>query len=74
VTSSPSVVLRGEATDNTAVASVRWSSNFHPGGAATGTSLWEVSVPLITGTNRITVRAFDAAGNSSAAAITVTRR
>lgn len=74
VTSSPSVILRGEAADNAAVASIRWSSNFHPGGAATGTSSWEASVPLITGTNRITIRAYDAAGNSSAATITVTRR
>ena len=40
-------------------------------GTATGTTSWSASIGLSVGANPITVSAFDAAGNSSTAAITV---
>ena len=41
---------------------------------ASGTSAWNATVPLVSGTNTITVRAADAAGNTGSAAIAVIYR
>ena len=43
-------------------------------GVAAGTASWSASIPLLVGTNVITVRAYDAAGNSAWRALTVVRR
>ncbi|HTM47439.1 MAG TPA: matrixin family metalloprotease [Bryobacteraceae bacterium] len=67
--------LRGTASDNTAVVAVRWTSSAGGSGVATGTQSWQaLSVPLLVGINKITVSAYDAAGNAGSRMITVTRR
>jgi hypothetical protein len=45
------------------VASVNWSTNTGASGPATGTAQWTATVPLLVGSNMVTVRASDAAGN-----------
>jgi hypothetical protein len=53
------------------VASVKWSVSTGASGIASGTTAWSATVPLLVGTNTVTIRAYDAAGNSSWRAITV---
>ena len=73
-TSLASLVVSGTASDNVGVASVRWTISTGASGSASGTTAWSAAVPLLLGTNTVTVRAYDAAGNSSWRAITVVRR
>jgi hypothetical protein len=73
-TSSTSIAVSGTASDNVSVAAVKWTTSTGYSGTASGTSKWSASVPLLVGSNVITVRAYDAAGNSSWRAITVVRR
>jgi hypothetical protein len=73
-TTAASIAIAGSASDNVAVASVKWSTSYGDGGTASGTTSWSASVPLLTGTNSIIVRAYDAAGNSAWRSITVVRR
>ncbi len=73
-TSAASITISGTARDNVGVTAVKWTDSFGDGGAASGTASWSVSVPLLTGNNAITIRAFDAAGNSGWRTITVVRR
>src|SRR5712691_1494792 len=73
-TSSASITLSGTASDNVGVIAVRWTNTFGGEGSASGTATWQASnIPLLVGTNKITVIAFDAAGNSGAKQITVVR-
>jgi hypothetical protein len=74
-TTATSIVVRGSATDNTAVSMVTWSSR-HAGGSATTpfSSFSAGPIPLAAGVNQITVRAQDAAGNASWRIVMVTRR
>jgi hypothetical protein len=75
LTSSSSVTLSGTAADKVGVAKVIWTDSVGNTGAATGTTTWKaVGVPLRVGSNRITIRAYDAAGNSSWRAVVITRR
>jgi GH25 family lysozyme M1 (1,4-beta-N-acetylmuramidase) len=73
-TSSSTVDLGGIASDNVGVANVTWSNPQTGGtGTATGTTSWTAnSITLADGANVITVTAYDAAGNNSAATLTVT--
>lgn len=73
-TTEASITISGVAWDNVAVASVVWEAPGGRGGSATGTAAWSALVPLYVGTNPITVRAFDAAGNSRFVALTVVRQ
>ena len=74
-TSADSISLSGIASDNLGVVAVRWSNTFGSAGVASGTASWQLpNIPLLVGTNKITVRAFDAAGNSGGQMITVVRR
>jgi hypothetical protein len=73
-TSSSSIAVSGTASDNVGVAAVKWTNSTGYSGTASGTSKWSASVPLLVGNNVVTIRAFDAAGNSSWRAITVVRR
>jgi adenosylcobinamide amidohydrolase len=73
-TSSASIAFSGTASDNVAVAAVKWTTSTGYSGTASGTSKWSASVPLLVGNNVITIRAYDAAGNSSWRAITVVRQ
>jgi hypothetical protein len=73
-TSSASIAVSGTASDNVGVVSVQWTTSNGYSGTAAGTTKWSASVPLLVGNNAVTIRAFDAAGNSSWRAITVVRR
>jgi hypothetical protein len=74
LTAATTISVRGTAFDNVAVTRVVWSTSAGHSGTASGTERWDTGpIPLLTGTNRIIVRAFDAAGNSSWRSLTVTR-
>lgn len=71
-TGSASIAFSGTASDNVGVKSVQWSS-IGGSGTAAGTTQWSASIPLIVGTNVVTVRAYDGSGNSSWRAVMVVR-
>jgi hypothetical protein len=73
-TSAASITVTGAASDNVGVTAVKWSTSFGDSGTASGTTEWSATVPLLVGTNAVTIRAYDAAGNSSWRAITVVRQ
>jgi hypothetical protein len=74
-TSSSSLIVSGTAHDNVGVAAVTWASSTGGMGTATGTENWTTPpIPLYIGTTTITIRASDAAGNTSWRSLTVTRR
>jgi hypothetical protein len=73
-TSSASITVSGTASDNVAVAAVKWTNSTGDSGTASGTTMWSANVSLLVGNNVVTIRAYDAAGNSSWRAITVVRR
>ena len=73
-TSLGSIAFTGTASDNLGVARVEWSTNTGSHGAAAGTTSWSATIPVLLGNNTVTVRAFDAAGNSAWRTVIVTRR
>lgn len=73
-TSAASLRVAGTASDNVGVASVRWTTSNGNGGTASGSTSWSADVPLYVGNTVVTVRAYDAAGNSSWRAVTIVRR
>jgi Matrixin/Glucodextranase, domain B len=73
-TSAAAITVSGRAGDNVGVASVRWTTSNGDAGAASGTTVWSAGIPLLVGTNVVTVRAYDAAGNVSWRSVTVVRR
>jgi hypothetical protein len=73
-TSSASIAISGTASDNVGVAVVKWTNSTGGSGTASGTTKWSAGVLLLVGNNVITIRAYDAAGNSAWRAITVVRR
>jgi hypothetical protein len=72
-TSAAAMLFSGTASDNVGVASVTWSTSGGDSGTASGTTSWSATIPLLGGTNVVTIRAFDAAGNSSWRSVTVVR-
>jgi hypothetical protein len=73
-TTGTSVLLAGIAADNAALSTVVLSNPATAqSGSAVGTASWISAVPLALGANVITVRAYDASGNSGTDVITVTR-
>ena len=72
-TTALAIAISGVAGDNVAVTAVKWTSSTGGSGVASGTASWSASIPLLVGTNVITVRAWDAAGNSAWRALTVVR-
>ena len=73
-TSDDSLIVRGTAQDNVGVAAVTWLSSNGASGTATGTNNWATpAIPLYVGATTITIRASDAAGNTSWRSMTVTR-
>jgi hypothetical protein len=72
-TSSSTIVFSGTASDNAGVTSVVWSTNMGQSGTASGTTSWSASIPLLVGSNVVTIRAYDAAGNSGWRSVVVTR-
>lgn len=74
-TTASAIVISGTASDNVGVALVTWSTSTGLKGAAEGTTAWTTPpIPLYYGTNSITIRAADAAGNQSWRTVTITRR
>jgi hypothetical protein len=74
LTSSASMVFSGIASDNVGVVKVTWTDSLGNTGLASGTSRWQTAgVPLRVGSNTITIRAYDAAGNSAWRSVMVTR-
>jgi hypothetical protein len=73
-TDAASLAMSGTASDDRGVTVVKWFTSNGDAGVANGTASWTASVPLLVGTTTITVRAYDAAGNSSWRAITAVRR
>ena len=53
---------------------MKWTASTGSSGTASGTTAWNASVPLLVGTNVVTVRAYDAAGNSAWRSLTIVRR
>lgn len=72
-TASASLALAGTAADNVGVVRVTWYNDRGGSGTASGTTQWSVAaLKLYPGTNRIVVRASDAARNQTRAYLTVT--
>jgi hypothetical protein len=71
-TSSSGISLSGTASDNVGVDRVTWANDRGGSGTANGTDAWSTLLPLHLGANVITVRAHDAAGNTTTDTITVT--
>jgi hypothetical protein len=72
-TSAATIAFSGTASDNVGVSLVTWSTNTGQAGTATGTASWSASIPLLVGSNVVTIKAYDAAGNSSWRSVVVTR-
>ena len=68
-----SLTISGTASDNVGVVSVAWSTSTGSSGAASGTTSWSATVPLLIGNTTVTIRAFDAAGNSGWRSLSVVR-
>ena len=72
-TSANSITLGGSASDDVGVTQVTWVSSIGVSGTASGTTAWTVTgIPLINGSQTLTVTARDAAGNTRNDAIVVT--
>jgi hypothetical protein len=72
-TSAATIAFSGTASDNVGVTSVTWSTNLGQAGTASGTTNWSTTIPLLVGSNVVTIRAYDAAGNNSWRSVVVTR-
>jgi len=71
-TSANTITIGGTASDNVGVTQVTWVSSIGVSGTATGTTTWSAaSIPVINGTQTVTVTARDAAGNTNTDALTV---
>jgi len=67
------ISMAGASADNVGVTQVTWTNDRGGSGTATGTTSWNVgSIALQGGTNMITVKARDAAGNVGSKVLTVT--
>ena len=74
-TSASSVTVSGKASDNVGVVQVAWVDSIGNGGVALGTTQWSAGpIALRVGTNTITIRASDAAGNVGWRSVVFTRR
>ncbi|HLW77932.1 MAG TPA: matrixin family metalloprotease [Bryobacteraceae bacterium] len=72
-TYSATIAFSGTASDNVGVSSVTWSTNTGGSGTASGTTRWSATIPLLIGSNTVTIRASDAAGNTSWRSVVVSR-
>ena len=74
-TAAASARITGIASDNVGIAKVTWTASGGRSGVADGTTSWNISdFALRVGDNRIVIRAYDQAGNSSWRSLTITRR
>ncbi len=70
-TNQATIALAGTASAS--AVKVTWQNGANAG-TASGVAVWNATVPLLTGTNPLIVKALDAAGNSSWRSITAVRR
>jgi hypothetical protein len=70
-TGETSLTVSGTASDDVGVSAVTWSAGGESG-TANGTTNWSATVPLSDGSNTVTVRARDEAGNEGSATLEVT--
>jgi hypothetical protein len=69
------ITIRGSARDPGGVVEVTWTDSLGNTGVAHGAAVWTAGpVPLRVGTNAITIRARDTAGNLSWRSLSITRR
>jgi hypothetical protein len=61
------------ASDNVRVVAVTWSTNTGASGTASGTTQWTATIPVLVGSNMVTIRARDAAGNTAWRTVMVSR-
>jgi hypothetical protein len=74
-TAAASSRITGVASDNVGIAKVTWTASGGRSGVADGTTAWSISdFALRVGDNRLVIRAYDFAGNSSWRSLTITRR
>jgi len=74
-TSAATVVISGRAADSSGIARVTWTDSTGKTGDASGTTSWNTGpIPLRVGSNVITIRAYDSAGNMAWRSVAITRR
>jgi hypothetical protein len=75
LTNASTINIGGTAADSVALLTVNWTNTATgASGTATGTTTWTITgIALVIGTNHITVKAWDTAGNVGYDTITVTR-
>ncbi|MGI8742273.1 MAG: matrixin family metalloprotease [Bryobacteraceae bacterium] len=74
-TSGSSIAVSGTARDNNGISGVTWTNSTGGSGNASGTSNWSIgAIPLLVGTNTITVRATNVGGVAAWRSIVVTRQ
>jgi hypothetical protein len=74
-TNATTLTITGTATDNVGVQRITWSNSGWSQGQIPGAATFTLApIRLYLGLNTITLKAYDAAGNSSAKTISVTRR
>ena len=72
-TSAATINIGGTASDSSGVSRVTWANSRGGSGLADGAATWSVSgIALYSGTNILTVTAYDSANNSSTDILTVT--
>jgi len=75
IVSTSAATIAFSGTASASVTSVTWSNSTGPSGNATGAQQWSVpAIPLLVGTNTITVKAYDASGASAWRSVTVVRQ
>lgn len=71
-TSNSLITFSGSASDDTGISMITWANDRGGIGSASGTASWSISaIPLQSGTNNITVTAYDFAGNSSSTVLVI---
>lgn len=73
-TAAASLTFSGAASDSVGVASITWKTNTGNSGTATGTTNWTASIPLLVGSNTVTITATDTNGNTSWRSVVVSRQ
>lgn len=72
-TSSESLTFSGTASDNVGMSKIAWATNTGSSGTATGTITWSASIPLLVGSNTVTITATDLSGNTAWRSVVVSR-
>ena len=72
-TDETSILIGGSVRDDSSVIAVEWSSDRGVEGSASGKENWIATIPLVSGSNTIRIRARDAAGNVGTTSIVVKR-